>query len=65
MELDVRALKLMMAEHAFNIRQLARAAGLSEPGLNNILNRGKQPRIDTLGKLSKALNVPPASLLKE
>lgn len=65
MKLDVRKLKLTIAEKGFNVRGLAMAANLSEPGLNMILNHGKQPRLDTLGKLSKALNVPPASLLKE
>lgn len=65
MKLDTQKLKLTIAEKGFNVRTFARAANLSEPGLNLILNHGKQPRLDTLGKLSKALNIPPASLLKE
>ncbi len=64
MEFDAKRLKMTMAERGFNIRGLARAAGLSEPGLNQILNHGKQPRLDTLGKLSKVLNVPVVALLK-
>lgn len=65
MEIDARKLKLAMIDRGFNVRSFARAAAVSEPGLNNILNHGKQPRFDTLGKLSKALQVPAASLLKE
>ena len=55
MEIDVKALRRAMAAQGFTVKGLAKAAGVSVPALNNWLNKGRKPRIDTLGKLAKAL----------
>ena len=57
MELNTMALRRAMAEKGFTVVGLARAAGVSCPALNGWLNQGRKPRMDTLGKLAKALGV--------
>ena len=65
MELDVRAIRLTMAEKRFNVSSLARAAGLSTAAVNLWLNHGTKPRIDKLGALATALGVPVTAIIKE
>ena len=65
MELDVKAIRLTMAEKRFNVASLARAAGLSAAALNLWLNHGTRPRIDKLGALAAALGVPVTEIIKE
>ena len=65
MEVDAKRIRAAMIAGCFNIRQLAKKAGLSESSLNLILNHGRRPNLATLGKLAKALNVPASVLIKE
>jgi len=44
--------------------ELARAAGLNHTAMRDIIDRGVTPRIDTLGKLARALNISLAYLLE-
>ena len=57
MELDVKALRRTMAAKNFTVAGLAREAGVSCPTLNGWLNHNTRPRLDTLGKLARALGV--------
>lgn len=65
MELDVKALRRAMAARNYTVAGLARAAGVSCPAVNGWLNRGIRPRMDTLGKLARALGVDIFDLVKE
>jgi len=56
-ELNTKKVRRLMAAKGYNVRTLADAAGLSYPALNGWLTRGVKPRIDTLGKLARALEV--------
>ena len=57
MELNVKAVRLAMAEKEYNVSSLAKASGLSMTAINLWLNHGVCPRIDKLGTLAKALGV--------
>ena len=65
MELDAEKLKLAMVTQNFNVASLARAAGLSPACVNGYLNHGRRVRLDSLGKLIKALNVSLDDIVKE
>jgi phage repressor protein C with HTH and peptisase S24 domain len=52
-----------MTAAGFNQKSLARAAGLNETGIRDILiGRSRNPRVDTLGKIAKALGCTVAEL---
>ncbi|WP_029540446.1 helix-turn-helix transcriptional regulator [Selenomonas sp. AB3002] len=57
MEIDGKALRREMAGKNFTVVGLARTAGITAATLNKILNHSNKARIDTLGKLAKALGV--------
>lgn len=65
MELDMEKLKLAMIDKGFNVKSLARAAGVSPAAVNLYVNHGVKPRLDSLGKLVKALGVPVGDIVKE
>ena len=65
MELDHMKLRRIMATKGFNITTLAEAAGLSPTAIGNWLNHGTRPRLDTIGKLAKALEIDVGELLKD
>lgn len=65
MRLDPVKLRRIMAAKNFNVSNLAEAAGLSPTAINNWLNHGTRPRIDTIGRLAKALEVDIFDLTEE
>lgn len=65
MRLDPVKLRRIMAAKNFNVSNLAEAAGLSPTAINNWLNHGTRPRIDTIGRLAKALGVDIFDLTEE
>ena len=64
-EIKRKYIKVLMANRGFNVRSLAKASGMSEPGINRLINHDQKPRLDTLGKLAKALRVPASDLIKD
>ncbi|MBS6104475.1 helix-turn-helix transcriptional regulator [Megasphaera sp.] len=64
MALDAKKLYLLMAKHCLNACSLAQKAGVSRATISLILNNGRQPNTDTVGKLAKALDVDVNALLK-
>ena len=65
MDIDQKKLKLAMMEKGFNVASLARAAGMSPAAVNLYVNHGVKPRLDSLGKVVKALGVPVMEIVKE
>lgn len=65
MEIDVRGLRRAMAAKNYSVVSLAEAAGISTTALNGWLNHGRNIRMDTLGKLAKALDVDIYDIAKE
>lgn len=65
MEIDVEKLKLSMMVKGFNVASLSRASGLSPACVNGYLNHGRKARLDSLGKLMKALGVGIHDIVKE
>lgn len=65
MELDVKRLRVLMAEKGFNVKSLARTAGVSACAVNLYVNHGTRPRLDSLGRLAKALGVDVMEIVKE
>lgn len=64
MKADRKKLELAMARACVNSRDLAEAAQLPRPTLNNVINgRGVSPA--TLGKVAKALGVDVTQILAE
>jgi transcriptional regulator with XRE-family HTH domain len=57
MELDVKKLRRAMAAKYFSVVGLARAAGVSASAVNTWLNHQTRPRMDTIGKLARALDM--------
>ena len=66
MKLDSDKLRGAMLEKCYNIKTLSKVSSVSRATINRALNcSGSSFNMQSVGKLSKALNVPPASLLKE
>lgn len=57
MKLDVKQVRRLMAAKEFNVKTLAETSGVSYPALKGWLSCGRRPRMDTLGKLARALDV--------
>lgn len=64
MKLDSRKIKVLLAERDMNQSKFADVLGISNQALSSILIR-KTCTLDTLGKISKALGVSPAEIIKE
>ena len=65
MELDAKKLRRAMAAKDYTVKGLAKAAGVSAGSVNMWLNHGVRPRLDTVGKLSRALGVDICDIVKE
>lgn len=59
-----RRLVAEMEARGIGRTELTRAAGLNHTALRDIIDRGVTPRVDTLGKLARALNISLAYLLE-
>ena len=57
MKIDPVKLRRIMAAKNFNVSRLAEAADLSPTAINQWLNHGTRPRLDTIGRLARALEV--------
>lgn len=55
----INKIKTLMADRQMNINELASAAGLQRVGLSKVLSGKTKPKIETLGKIAKALGVSP------
>ena len=64
MELDVKRIRLLMAEKRFNVASLARASSISAATINLWLNHGKNARLDKIGALAKTLGVPVTAIIR-
>ncbi|WP_242853761.1 helix-turn-helix domain-containing protein [Intestinimonas massiliensis (ex Afouda et al. 2020)] len=64
MKVNKKKLKLAMANVCMDSRDLAVAANLPRPTLNNAIT-GRNLRPATIGKIAKALNVPVEQILEE
>lgn len=65
MELNTKAIRLAMIEKRFNVASLSRAAGISSAALNMWLKHGTRPRLDKIGALAAALDVPVETIVKD
>lgn len=65
MELKEKNLRRAIAAKGFTVAGLAREAGVSGAAINNWLNHNTRPRMDTLGKLARALDVDIYEIVKE
>ena len=57
MQVDAKELRRVMAAKDFTIARLARTAGVTTVTVNNLLNHSNKARIDTVGRLARALGV--------
>lgn len=64
MKVSREKLNLAMARACMNTADLADAAGLPRPTVNNVVV-GKSVRPGTLGRIARALGVDPADILDE
>lgn len=62
MKVSREKLKLAMARACMNTADLADAAGLPRPTVNNVVV-GKSVRTGTLGRIARALGVDPTDIL--
>lgn len=65
MAFSLRKFKLLMAENGVTTKALSKACGISQTAISQILNHGQQPKLITIGKLAKGLNVPAAALMTD
>ncbi|MDR1914400.1 MAG: helix-turn-helix transcriptional regulator [Clostridiales bacterium] len=63
LNIDLKKVALRQAEQKLTIKDLASMAGLSITGTRNILDGRCHPRVDTVGKIAKALNIEAFELL--
>ena len=63
MQLNAKKLKLFLAENCMSQADLARACGITQAIVSFYLSGRNQPRLKTLGKIAKALNVPVMDLV--
>ena len=64
MKLNTWKIKLLLAEKEMNQSELAIKIGANRQQVNGILSRGTCS-LKTLGRISKALNVPVSEIIKE
>ena len=64
MEFKEGAIKAAIIAKCLTVRQVAKAAGVSETTLYRAMYHGSKANTSTLGRLSAVLEVPPASLIK-
>lgn len=57
-------IKQIRKERKISLKQLSKKSGVSKTHINDIENGYKQPSLEIVIKLSKALNVPIQSLYK-
>ncbi len=62
---DLIALKQAMAAQMFSAKALAKKAEVDYNTLIKILNAKRNPTIQTIGKLARALGISPKELFKE
>lgn len=66
MKINVYAVLDAMAKKEVNQTALAKKSGVTRQAINNVLNGQKRGvRIDTVGKLAAALDVPPLELIQK
>ena len=66
MRINVYAVLDAMAKKEVNQTALAKKSGVTRQAINNVLKRQKRGvRIDTIGKLAAALDVPPLELIQK
>lgn len=65
MQIDVRALRRAIAASGQTVASLAKEADVSQMTIGNWLKGEANPRIDTLGRLAKALGVDIYDIAKE
>lgn len=61
--MDKKKLINLMAGKGLNMSQLADKAHISRSAVYGLVNKGKTPRMDTLGKIANVLGVEPSDLL--
>ncbi len=66
-KLNVKAVRLIMAKKCMTAKDLAKTAGIGESTVVTLLTqyRGRNPRMDTLGKIAKGLGVEPAEIIMD
>jgi DNA-binding Xre family transcriptional regulator len=64
MRLDVRAVKVLMAQNGIDTqKELARLIGLSANAVSELLQEKRVPSLDTIGALCRALRCTPNDIL--
>jgi DNA-binding Xre family transcriptional regulator len=64
MKLDIRAVKVLMAQQGIDTQtELAEIIGLSNNAVSELLLGKRVPSLDTIGALCKALNCTPNDIL--
>ena len=64
MKLNSQKIRMILAEKEMNQADLAIKCGVNRQQINEILSRGTCS-LKTLGRISKALNVPVSEIIKE
>lgn len=65
MKLNKKNMFIAMADAGLTTNELAEKSGISRASINKFINGKTFPKPVTLGKLSKALNVPAENLIEE
>lgn len=65
MEIDIKRLKIALADKCYSLADLSREAKLGTSTLYKILHNKSSMNTRTLGKIAKALDVKATDLLKD
>lgn len=52
-----------MSQHGISVKQLSEKAGVSQQAINGFLKTGRNPRVETIMRLARALQVKPSFLM--
>lgn len=63
MAVNINAIKLAMVAKCYNVPQLAKVAGVKPLTVIKMLRGEGTPRMATMGKVAKALDVEPAQIV--
>lgn len=65
MMFSVKKFRLLLIENCMTAKAFSAACGVSETAICQILNHGRKPKMATIGKFAKALNVAASELLTD
>lgn len=62
---SAKKFRVLLTDSGMSVKQFSKKAGVSDVTIGKILNHGTKPKIETVGKLAKGLQVSSEKLMKD